>query len=151
MSELSRSLYRAGEGEPLLLLHGFTGTWRHWRPVLADLVPRFEVIAPTLAGHDGGPAFPDEGTPLARTSSGTMTLSEDRRGLRFAAQLEPTDPDVQRIVPKLRRGDMSESSFAFRAVRQEWSKDKTRRELREVSIHRGISRSSATPPTRTRR
>ncbi|MGO8905797.1 MAG: alpha/beta fold hydrolase [Solirubrobacteraceae bacterium] len=60
MPELSPSLYRAGEGEPLLLLHGFTGTWLHWRPVLADLVPRFEVIAPTLAGHDGGPAFPDD-------------------------------------------------------------------------------------------
>jgi pimeloyl-ACP methyl ester carboxylesterase len=42
----------------VLLLHGFTGHWRHWRPVLADLVPRYEVIAPTLSGHNGGPAYP---------------------------------------------------------------------------------------------
>ena len=34
------------------------GTWHHWRPVLGELVARYEVIAPTLAGHDGGPAFP---------------------------------------------------------------------------------------------
>src|ERR1700727_821399 len=58
MAEISSSLYRAGDGEPVLLLHGFTGHWRHWRPVLADLVARYEVIAPTLAGHNGGPAYP---------------------------------------------------------------------------------------------
>src|SRR5207249_11037378 len=50
---LSPSLYRAGAGEQLVLLHGATGSWRHWRPVLADLVPHFEVIAPTLPGHAG--------------------------------------------------------------------------------------------------
>src|ERR1700727_2599070 len=59
MAEISSSLYRAGEGEPVVLLHGFTGHWRHWRPVLADLVARYEVIAPTLSGHRGGPAYPD--------------------------------------------------------------------------------------------
>jgi pimeloyl-ACP methyl ester carboxylesterase len=58
MAENSPALYRAGSGEPVVLIHGFTGTWHHWRPVLADLVARYEVIAPTLAGHDGGPPFP---------------------------------------------------------------------------------------------
>src|SRR5829696_3239412 len=55
MSEISPALYRAGEGDPLVLLHGFTATWRCWLPNLAELVPRFDVIAPTLHGHDGGP------------------------------------------------------------------------------------------------
>lgn len=59
MAEISPALYRAGEGEPLVLVHGFTATWRCWLPVLAELVPRFEVIAPTLPGHDGGPPPPD--------------------------------------------------------------------------------------------
>ena len=58
MAEISASLYRAGEGEPVVLLHGFTGHWRHWKPVLADLVARYEVIAPTLSGHNGGPPYP---------------------------------------------------------------------------------------------
>ena len=58
MAEISSSLYRAGEGEPVVLLHGFTGHWRHWKPVLADLVARYEVIAPTLSGHNGGPPYP---------------------------------------------------------------------------------------------
>ncbi|HEV7752289.1 MAG TPA: alpha/beta hydrolase [Baekduia sp.] len=63
MPEISPALYRAGEGEPLVLIHGFTATWRCWLPVLAELVPRFEVIAPTLHGHDGGTALPPRDAP----------------------------------------------------------------------------------------
>lgn len=63
MGEISRSCYRAGSGEPLVLLHGFLGSWPHWRPVLGELAARHEVVAPTLAGHDGGPPFPIS-TPL---------------------------------------------------------------------------------------
>ena len=59
MPEITPALYRAGEGEPLVLLHGFTATWRCWLPNIALLVPRFEVIAPTLHGHDGGPVLQD--------------------------------------------------------------------------------------------
>lgn len=78
-----------------------------------------------------------QGTPLARTTSGTMTLSEDGEGLHVSAELEPSDPDVQAILPKMRRGDLSEMSFAFRATRQEWSDDKSERSVREASLHRG--------------
>jgi pimeloyl-ACP methyl ester carboxylesterase len=63
VGEISSALYRAGSGEPVLLLHGFTGAWHHWRPVLGDLVARYEVIAPTLAGHDGGPPY-EAGNPM---------------------------------------------------------------------------------------
>ena len=47
----------------VVLLHGATGCWGHWRPVLADLVARFDVVAPTLAGHHGGPEFPPDLPP----------------------------------------------------------------------------------------
>lgn len=73
MAELSPYCYRAGAGEPLLLLHGFLGSWRHWRPVLGELATRFEVVAPTLAGHDGGPPFPSS-SPL--TLAGSADLLE---------------------------------------------------------------------------
>jgi len=45
---------RRGDGEPLLLIHGFTATWRVWQPVL-DSLDGFDVLAPTLPGHTGGP------------------------------------------------------------------------------------------------
>ena len=50
--------FRAGEGPPLLLLHGLAMSWRAWRPLLASLRTDHHVIAPTLPGHRGGPAAP---------------------------------------------------------------------------------------------
>jgi len=61
--------------------------------------------------------------PLARTSSGTLRLSLDARGLYMETTLDPSDPDAARIIPKLRRGDLSKMSFAFSVEdggRQEW-------------------------------
>lgn len=78
-----------------------------------------------------------EDLPLARTASGTLTLTEDSRGLRVQADLDPSDPDVQRLVPKMQRGDLTEMSFAFRATKQDWNDERTDRIIRECSIHRG--------------
>lgn len=47
--------HRGGSGEPLVLLHGFTETWRSWELVLPMLERRHDVLAVTLAGHAGGP------------------------------------------------------------------------------------------------
>jgi pimeloyl-ACP methyl ester carboxylesterase len=55
--------HRGGAGPPLLLLHGFTDTWRSWELVLPALERRHDVLALTLAGHAGGPPLPGEITP----------------------------------------------------------------------------------------
>jgi len=47
--------HRGGAGTPLVCLHGFTGTWRVWELILPLLERRHDVLAPTLAGHAGGP------------------------------------------------------------------------------------------------
>ncbi|HUE27566.1 MAG TPA: alpha/beta fold hydrolase, partial [Solirubrobacteraceae bacterium] len=36
-------------------IHGFTDTWRTWELVLPELERHHDVLAPTLAGHAGGP------------------------------------------------------------------------------------------------
>jgi pimeloyl-ACP methyl ester carboxylesterase len=51
--------HRGGEGSPMVLLHGFTDTWRCWEPMLGRLEAEHDVLAPTLAGHAGGPPLPD--------------------------------------------------------------------------------------------
>lgn len=52
--------FRAGEGEPLLMLHGFAATWHVWGPLAQQLADRgFEVVVPTLPGHTGGPELPE--------------------------------------------------------------------------------------------
>ena len=76
-----------------------------------------------------------EGAPLARTRSGTLRLSEDERGLRVEADLDPTNPLAQTVLSALRRGDMNQMSFAFRTIRDSWSKDGRTRELREVQLY----------------
>ena len=87
-----------------------------------------------------------EGLPLARTKSGTLRLSTDARGLQVEADLDRSDPDVQRLETKMRRGDLDEMSFAFRVKADRWTNDKgepstresgTIRTLTEVSLHKG--------------
>ncbi len=78
-----------------------------------------------------------EGLPLARTTSGTLELTADSRGLRVRALLDKSDPDVQRIAPKMRRGDLNEMSFAFRVKDQVWNNDYSHRLITEVSLQRG--------------
>jgi pimeloyl-ACP methyl ester carboxylesterase len=54
--------HRGGSGPPLVLLHGFTDTWRTWELVLPALERHHDVLAPTLVGHAGGPALEAEVT-----------------------------------------------------------------------------------------
>lgn len=55
--------HRGGDGPPLLLIHGFTATWRAWGPVRELLEEQFDVLAPTVAGHTGGPEI-GPGSPV---------------------------------------------------------------------------------------
>lgn len=84
------------------------------------------------------------GLPLARTRSGTLALSVDTHGLLVRAELDHTDPDVQALAAKMKRGDVDEMSFAFRVKSQTWSAasgfesdPQGHRLITEVSIHRG--------------
>jgi pimeloyl-ACP methyl ester carboxylesterase len=56
---MASTTYRGGEGEPLVLIHGFTSTREVWKPVLGALEARHEVLAPSLPGHFGGDPWPD--------------------------------------------------------------------------------------------
>jgi len=74
-----------GEGEPLLLLHGFTGSWRAWGDsLLVGLARRRWVLALDLPGH-GSTSVPDD--PAFHTLSAVVATCVrvlDRRGIRDA-------------------------------------------------------------------
>jgi len=87
-----------------------------------------------------------EGLPLARTISGTLQLAEDQQGLLSTASFDLADPTVAEVIPKMRRGDLTEMSFAFRVIRQEWTDPAgnpadswtgTERRITEVALSRG--------------
>lgn len=90
-----------------------------------------------LVNHDG--------VPLARTTSGTLTLREiteagldpqhrNQTGLWVEATLDPASPLVQTLRSAMARGDMSEMSFGFQVTKQEWSKDYAERDVLEVRL-----------------
>jgi HK97 family phage prohead protease len=100
-----------------------------------------EVIAPgaftdAIGRDDVVFVINHEGLPLARTRSGTLTLREDEKGLYMETELDPTDPDVMSIVPKMKRGDLDKMSFAFSPSVQEWndSGDIPIRTIREAAL-----------------
>ena len=83
-----------------------------------------------------------EGMALARTTTDTLFLTRDRAGLKIRALLDPADPDVQRLIPKLKpqangRSNMDEMSFGFRVKDQLWDQSYTQRTITEVSLHHG--------------
>jgi len=91
-----------------------------------------------LVNHDG--------VPIARTKSGTLTLTEitdpaddpqgrNQTGLWCEApELDAANPTVQEIRSAMSRGDLSEMSFSFMATRQEWNEDFSQRTVLEVKL-----------------
>lgn len=84
-----------------------------------------------------------EGIPLARTASGTLTLTSDDLGVLNEASLDPSSPLVASIVSAMRRGDLDQMSCAFQVLDQRWSPDWSERRIVEV---RGFDSSVVTFP-----
>jgi len=75
---------------------------------------------------------------IARTTNGTLTLTEDESGLLAdAPALDAGDADVAYIAPKLRSGLIDEMSFRFVITSGSWSSDWTEYHIDEYDIHRG--------------
>jgi hypothetical protein len=77
-----------------------------------------------------------EGLPLARTKNGTLTLTEDDRGLYMDAVIADTQ-EGRDLYTLIERGDVDQMSFAFRVIRQKYNSDRTERTLTEVSLADG--------------
>ena len=120
--------YRAGSGEPLVLLHGFTGTWRIWEPILPALEQRHEVLAVTLLGHFEGDDFPP-GTPASFVAladgverdldaAGFDTAHVVGNSLGGWLALEPDEARLQRYFARTHRALRLIAPRADRLVRR---------------------------------
>jgi hypothetical protein len=75
----------------------------------------------------------DEPLPLGRTSSGTLRLNVDDRGLKYEVDL----PDTQfgrDLATSVARRDISQSSFAFLPTSEKWDEAKSSDQLPLRSI-----------------
>lgn len=71
----------AGVGEPVLLWHGFLGSWYSWRRLIPLLVERgYRVIAPDMRGYGDSDKPP--------TGYDALTLARDFRSLAEHLGLE---------------------------------------------------------------
>src|SRR3990167_4528362 len=110
----------------------------------AEIMPGFrEIVRPgaftrtlktadvrALMNHD--PNF-----VLGRNKAGTLELSQDDKGLRYI--ITPPDTSYANdLLVSIERGDVSQSSFGFRVVKDRWTEDLANktilRELLEVKL-----------------
>lgn len=87
-----------------------------------------EVIAPgafrraLASGADVRALWNHEGMyVLGRSTAGTLRLSETERGLWMEVDL-PATQYADDLLALVQRGDVTQMSFAFRAVRDEWTR-----------------------------
>lgn len=79
-----------------------------------------------------------EGAPLARTKNGTLEISTDENGLKYRATLIDTQAGRD-LYKMIKRGDISQSSFAFTIKEQEWNEDHDLRSVLEVGTLLDVS------------
>jgi len=72
---------------------------------------------------------------LGRNRAGTLKLAEDEQGL--AIEITPPDTQLARdLIVSMKRGDISQMSFGFQVLRDEWNQkaDPIERTLKEVKL-----------------
>jgi HK97 family phage prohead protease len=104
----------AGEFRERIAQGAFTRTLRE-RP---------DVIA--LLSHDSGRV-------LGRVSAGTLSLQQDRIGLYFSLQVDPSTPEGQTALGTVGRQDVKGCSFGFRARAENWEDGGNRLPLRTIT------------------
>lgn len=72
---------------------------------------------------------------LGRSSSGTLTIDVDDKGLRYDINAPDTQTIRDLVLAPMLRGDINQSSFAFRVARdgEHWLEDEEGIVIREIS------------------
>ena len=78
---------RQGSGEPLILLHGFTGRAESWQPVFDRLASNYDLHAIDLIGHGESSAPPDPARYRFDLAVNDLAAVLDRLGIDRAAWL----------------------------------------------------------------
>lgn len=107
--------FRAGQGSKVGVIEGYAPMFNTYSRDLGGFV---EVVRPESVGrtvrqdHQIGTFNHNTDWPLGRTSSGTMQVAVDSRGVHYAIDLPDTSygRDVRELAD---RGDITQASFGF--------------------------------------
>lgn len=81
-NQITLSYEDRGNGNAVVLLHGFCGSSQYWKEIIPQLETSYRVIVPDLRGH-GGSSFPDE-PYLMETIAADISLLLDKLGIQKA-------------------------------------------------------------------
>lgn len=131
------------DGRDVYHFHGCASTteqpyemYDFWGPY-TEIVDRAAFDKTLAAGPDVAFLLNHRGATMARTKSGTLTLSVDEEGLMTDAYCNPERTDVRDLAHAIGDGDIDQMSFAFRIVNGQWSPDYTEYRILEVDLDRG--------------
>lgn len=74
--------HRAGDGEPLVLVHGLGSSWRAFKPILGELERRHDVLALSMPGYGDSPPLAEE--PTVSALAGAVEAEMDAAGFESA-------------------------------------------------------------------
>ena len=116
------------------ILEGYAAKFRSWTQIGGDMWGWMESVEEgafrdSIRDDDIRALFNhDSNQVLGRKSNGTLSLSEDKKGLKV--RIEPPDTSAARdVVELIRRGDVSGMSFGFQVKAEEWAEPKKKGEL----------------------
>jgi HK97 family phage prohead protease len=144
---LSNAEFRASEKDGKMIIEGYASVFDS----PADMgwyteYVRSSAFTKTIKESDIRALFNhDPNYVLGRNKSGTLDLSVDKQGLFFRTNY----PDIEwarGLAEQIKRGDISQCSFAFRTIKDNWTTEKVKntdgleverdvRELLEVKLY----------------
>src|SRR5438105_4387712 len=116
--DLARIHYEEhGEGEPLLLMHGFTDSAREMSGLIDALAPHYRVIAPDLQGYGRSEPRPRNYTPsFYHDDAHDMAALLEHLGTGPAHIVGFSDGGEVAILMPIHHPDMARSVVAWGAV-----------------------------------
>jgi pimeloyl-ACP methyl ester carboxylesterase len=73
--------FRAGQGEPLVLVHGIGCHWQMWKPVIAELTASREVVAVDLPGFGRSAPLPASRRPTVEALADALAEFFEAEGI----------------------------------------------------------------------
>ena len=119
------------------VIYGYGARFNVWSSQLGYFKEKIRpgAFAKTIQENDIRSLFNhDANYVLGRTKNKTLRLWEDEKGLGFEAAL-PDTSYAKDLLTNIRRKNITQNSFGFETVQDEWSKKGDKRELVEVKLY----------------
>jgi len=116
---------------------GYAAVFNKWSEDLGYFKEKIQegAFTKTISENDDVRALinHDPNLIIGRTKNKTLKLWEDERGLVYDVQL-PDTSYANDLRESIKRKDITQNSFGFQVIQDEWSKDVSKRTLTEVKL-----------------